>query len=486
MSILESMRSGTDSTAMQVVLALVLVSFVFWYAQPNGDTTKVVATVNGTRIMDTDLTRAYRQAAQRYDRSLSDDEAAALQERVRQQLIDDEVLRQEAHHLGLTVSDTEIARELLKIKIFKNEQGLFDQRIYAQWLRRNAYASRSDFEEQLRNDILRSKLRQLVYLGVTVSEPALKQAFIEQNTRVDIQYARIRPQAFRDDVKVSDAGIDAFIKDSMARVKAVYDADFSRLYDIPGKVKLTMIRFQLRDDGPGAADLRPRLEKLAKQIQGGADMADLARRYSEDASAAKGGDLGEMAVPQLSTPVASAIENLKPGELGDIVVEDNHVDVYRLDEREAAHIIPIEDVQKKIAEGLIRQDRAPALAADFAEKVLAQWKADGKAPDELLKGQQISAASTGPIPISGGQPSAFSPPDEMLQAAAQKKKGTVLPEVYSSGDTLWVGEVADRKEADLDMLRDDHDMVREMVLAKKRQQFYQGWMDSLVAQADVQ
>lgn len=285
MSILESMRSGTDSTAMQVVLALVLVSFVFWYSSPSGDKSQVVAVVNGTKIMDTSLTRRLRFEARRYDRALSDAEASALREQVRMSLIQDEVMREEARHLGLEVSDTEVARELLRYDIFKNEEGMFDQRIYQSWLRRNAYASRADFEEELRDDILRAKLRSLVYMGVTVSDAILEQAFVEQNTRVNVEYVRVRPTVFEDDVEVGDDAISAFLAGSAERVKSVYDADFDRLYNIPQKVDLTLIRFDIRDDGLGAVELRPRLEGLRAQIEEGADMGELARKWSEDPSA---------------------------------------------------------------------------------------------------------------------------------------------------------------------------------------------------------
>ena len=112
MSVLESMRSGSDSTFMQVVLALVVVSFVFWYAVPQGEMSRVVAEVNGTKIMDTSYNRAFRnalaQSEQRYGRVLSNEERAQIGEQVRQQLIEDEVVLQESEALGIEVSDTEI------------------------------------------------------------------------------------------------------------------------------------------------------------------------------------------------------------------------------------------------------------------------------------------------------------------------------------------------------------------------------------------
>ncbi len=485
MSILESMRSGTDSTAMQVVLALVVVSFVFWYSQPAGDKTSVIATINGTKIMDTELSRRMRIESRRYESALGDAEMAALQERVRQSLIEDELLRQHARKLGLHVSDVEVARELLRYEIFKNEEGRFDDRVYEGWLRRNAFASRSDFEEQIRNDILRGKLRQLVFLGVTVSEPALEEAFVEQNTRVDVRYVRVRPLSFEDDVEVTDADVDAFIASSMARVQSVYDADFARRYDLPAKVTLSMIRLQIRDDGLGAAQIRPRLEALRGELEAGADFAKLAARHSEHATAALGGAMGPVEQPKLELKVVDAIAALEPGQISKIVVEDAHMSLYRLDAREPARVVPVEEVQRELATNLIRLDRAPALAAAYAESLLAAWSASGAEPAALLDEQGLVAANTGLAPIAGGQRGMFSPPTDMMAAAARAPVGGVLPEVYTSGDVMWVGQLTKREEADLGLLAEERDMVREMVLSQKRTEFYQAWVQGLVADARI-
>ena len=52
MGILEQMRSGQDSTFMQVVMALLIVAFVALYIRPGGDRSQIVATVNGQKILD--------------------------------------------------------------------------------------------------------------------------------------------------------------------------------------------------------------------------------------------------------------------------------------------------------------------------------------------------------------------------------------------------------------------------------------------------
>jgi hypothetical protein len=92
MSVLEQMRSGSDSTGMQFMMALVVLSFVGWYAMPTGDMTNVVAEVNGEKIMGTEWGRLYRQTERRQEvmrgGTLSDQEQKLLGDSVKQTLAD--------------------------------------------------------------------------------------------------------------------------------------------------------------------------------------------------------------------------------------------------------------------------------------------------------------------------------------------------------------------------------------------------------------
>ena len=133
----------------------------------------MVATVNGTKIFDMEYGRLYRQQLrveeQRAQRSLSDPEQKSLGERVRQSLIEGQVLVQEANRLGLHVSDSEVALQLMQIPGLRDGDGKYSEEKYRQFLKRNQY-TKSDFEESLRSELLRAKLQQLVYTGASLSE----------------------------------------------------------------------------------------------------------------------------------------------------------------------------------------------------------------------------------------------------------------------------------------------------------------------------
>ncbi|HSJ96432.1 MAG TPA: peptidylprolyl isomerase [Myxococcota bacterium] len=68
-------------------------------------------------------------------------------------------------------------------------------------------------------------------------------------------------------------------------------------------------------EGLSESDARERLQRLREQIAGGADFAQVARQHSEDASAAKGGDLGWVAPGDTVPEFERVMNSLRDGEV---------------------------------------------------------------------------------------------------------------------------------------------------------------------------
>ena len=490
MSVMTKMRSGTDSSFMQIVMGAIVVSFVAWGVAPQGDQTQVVVVVNGEQISDIEYNRAYRnmeyQARQRTGGALSEEERDALRQRVRESLIQQAVLDQEATKLGLEVSDTEIATQILGIQGFADADGKFSDRIYRSYLQRVGLSS-SDFEEQMREDLRRDKLNQLVFMGATVSEPLVRDAFVEANTTIDMEYVRIRPSAFYEGIEVSAEEAATFASENAEAVQSAYDKDYERLYHVPEKLEVRMIKFGLSGDGIGVAKLRPKLEGLVEQIAAGADFAEIASRYSEDSSAVEGGSLGVRTLAQLGDEVAGALADLPDGEISDVLVTPTELRVFRIDQRFPEEITPLADLSADIATTLIREKRGPVVAAEFAEQqLLTAWTEAAAPPAELLAAKGLETKTTGPIPLGGSASSLFKPPPEMMKAAGKAAQGDVLPGVYEDEGVLWVGQVKERVDADLSSFDEEKDELAESALRERRSQFFSGWVDDLVARATIE
>jgi peptidyl-prolyl cis-trans isomerase D len=485
MSVLERFRSGSDSTAVQVMLVLVVISFVFFYGSPGGDTQEVVMTVDGERVMSTtfyrDLEQRQRREEAQRGRALSEEEMARVNQEVRQAVIERVALRHAANDLGIEVSDTEIARRIHAIEAFRDDKGKFDPRLYDNVRKRLGYTE-ADFEQVMREEIEIERLRQLVWLGAGTSKAELEQAWRTGNTTVDVEYVRLRPTTFLDDVTVDAAALAAFHTTNAEQIRQTYDADFQRLYDQPERVRVKVIRLAARQDGQDVAALAARMATIRQRLAGGAAWEEVARVWSEDPSAGTGGSLGALNVPDLAPEVIAALAPLSPGQITEPVVEASQVRLFLLEERVPARQIPFEEVKDEIATKLLREQQAPIVAAQFAESLLASWK-QGTAPEGLLEPQGIALTSTGPVALSEENP--FGPPEAMMQDASSAEVGAVLPEVYAQGGTLFVGRLASRVDPGEGGAVMDDAFV-EGALAERRSAHLEAWVADTVASMKVE
>jgi peptidyl-prolyl cis-trans isomerase D len=473
---------------MQVVLALVLISFIGWTGTPQGDTTRVVATVNGERILTTDLDRGMREAVQRLEamqqRTLSQDERMALSQDVRDRLVDEALVRQEALRIGLQVSDAEIAEQLVSSPAFQDRDGRYSAEMHDRFLKRTQF-TRDDFNERIRDQILVDKMRTLVLLSASVSDATVRDYWREANTQITLDVVRVRLAAFDDDVDIDDATREAFLKDQAPRVREAYDRDFDRLYNHPEQIGVSLIRMALVEGGPTDADLLPRMNGLRAQIEGGADFRDLAARWSEDPSAATGGDLGLRPVVQFPLEATDILRDLQPGQLSRVVSSATDLRLYRVDQRVPARVETLDEVRVALADRLIRAEKVPGLAATWAEEqLLAQWKARGTVPQDLLDAQGLAVAVRGPMAATPEKPP-FGLPSALVRAAGSAPVRSVLPEVYEERGDLYVASLSARTEPDPAAFEAEKASLREMVLFARREAVYTDWIASLRARAAI-
>ncbi|MEO0606419.1 MAG: SurA N-terminal domain-containing protein, partial [Myxococcota bacterium] len=471
MGLLEQMRSSSDSTGMQVILVIVVLAFVLVYAAPQGDRSAIVAEVNGERIMDTEFNRAYQNASrareQQLQKTLNDAERQDLQEQVKQQLIDKELLVQNASALGMQVSDYEVGRTIARTF---QEDGKYSEKQYERYLKMSQM-SRGAFEEELREDLTVAKVEQLVTLGVTLSDRALKDEYVRSNTQVDLELVEIRPSRIQRDVEITADDVTAWLadEDNASQVKQAYDDDFERLYSRPERIRYRMIRLVVEPDGPNKSDLVAVLNKVRKEAEGGADFAELAQKWSEDPSALQGGDKGLQAIKYLAPQDAVAIDGLEAGSLTKVFPTETDVRLLKVEERIAPETDELESVQDSIAERLLKKERADERANDARRDVLAKWSEAGELPQDLLDQYGLTARTTGLVATFRNSP--ISPPQAILDWSRTAEVGSVRPDAYEENGVWTIAQLENREEPDMDAFEENKERERESLLFQRRQAF---------------
>jgi len=486
---------------MQILLAVIVVAMFFWYTPTSGDTAAVIAEVNGTRIMETEFSPRYRTALQYMQATqptFNDEDEKKLQLDVTDALVKEEVLRQYAVRLGLHASPSEVASTIENDPRFARQVTSEDGRLemvfeedrferYKTRMGRSAKAVDAEFETA----VLLKKLQWIVMLGMNISEDQLRADYIREERRVNVRYLRVDPNEIKDSMALIDTEVDAWMAENTEAIKEKYDKDFKRSYDLPERVTLGLIRLELVDGGgPGTAeaDIVKIVSDIRVELEAGADFAALARKWSEDSTALKGGDMGERRLPTLSSAVRDAIVDLEVGKVSELVKTERDVSLYVLNKRTPARVIPLEEVNRELAEGLIRTERASDVAKDYADRLHAEWSASGEVPGVLLLEHTLDIKSTGPVNASSRQ--VGGPPPELIAAALKAEKGDVLSEVFVDDSRpdlqpRFVAQVQDLQAANMEIFESRKGEDLEMRLLSERYRLWDRWTADQVAKASV-
>jgi peptidyl-prolyl cis-trans isomerase D len=205
-------------------LAIVVVSFVLLYIPSflNDSTggaagNSVVAEVEGREITANQFRRVYQQQMQAYRQSYGanvDDrllKQLGIDQRIVQQMIQEEASLAEAKRLGIKASDAEVRERILSLPAFQeNGQFIGDQR-YRQLLRMQTPPMRPDeFEDQVRRSIIAEKLQAALTAWMTVADTDVVNEFKKRNEKVKVSVVSFPADKFREGLVAADAEVNKY------------------------------------------------------------------------------------------------------------------------------------------------------------------------------------------------------------------------------------------------------------------------------------
>ena len=145
--------------------------------------------------------------------------------RAGQILVQRAILKHEADRLNLQVSDDDLRNELrtgvFAQYLFPNGNYIGDD-AYINFVQ-NAFGgqlSRADFESQVKSDMELNRLQALITGGVSVSDSAVKAAYLKDGTKVKFDYVVVSADDVRKGINPSDAELETFFKANAQRYAA--------------------------------------------------------------------------------------------------------------------------------------------------------------------------------------------------------------------------------------------------------------------------
>jgi parvulin-like peptidyl-prolyl isomerase len=280
-----------------------------------GQDQNTIAVVNGDDIPYEAYSRWYSQMVESEGRGR--DLMVADYERLDSQawdnLLTEVLVAQEAKKLQIQVPDDEIVGILTQNppqfvrERFHNDKGEFDESAFQRAVNDPSYPWGND-ERYLRAVLPSLKLQQMVRAQATVSEAEVRREFARRTQRTKVQYAGVEWPSIE---------LPGFAP-TESDLRAAYEAHPER-FQRGETVTLEILKVDRAPSALDEADAREDLAEIQAEAQRGIGFAELAANWSDDPSAARGGELGWTSASRLAPAVGAAAANLQPGQTSEPV-----------------------------------------------------------------------------------------------------------------------------------------------------------------------
>jgi peptidyl-prolyl cis-trans isomerase D len=352
-------------------------------------------------------------------------------QRAAEQMITRQALVAEAGRMGLRVTPEEVKDELQHGRYaatFFPGGKFIGETEYEDMLSR-ANLTTAKFEDAVGEDILLSKLQAFITGSASVSDNEIKDQFIKQNTKVKFDYAILKQDDLKKGLHPTDEELKAYYEShkagyansipekrkikyalvdsnkAEAEVKITQD-DLRSYYDqhreqyrTPEQVKVSHILIKTplpgadgKVDDKATAEAQHRAEDLLKQVKGGANFEELAKKYSEDPGSAKeGGSLGWINRGQTVPEFEKSAFSLPKGQMSDVVKSSFGFHIIRVDDKHDAQTKSLEEVKGDI-EPIVKHQMAQQAAQKKADALLKMAKDKGL--DAAAASQSIPVVTT--------------------------------------------------------------------------------------------
>ncbi|MBV9781266.1 MAG: peptidylprolyl isomerase [Acidobacteriaceae bacterium] len=364
-----------------VLLGLVSLSMLLYLIPggPGGPSSiggqNVLAVIGDDKVTTQDVQRALQRLT-RMQTNLPKGVIAMYLPSIVNQMVEAKAMAYKAREIGLRVSDQELG-DAIQAEFSSELGGKFDMSIYQGVLAEQGMTV-PDYEQQRREAMLGVRLETLELGSLVVSDQDARAEYQRKNLKIGLQYLDFEAKDFASKVNKDPAKLKDYFNKNRAlfRTQEKRDADLivgttadfvqsaqvsdDQLrreyqdnldsYRQPERVKVRHILIKTqgkpKEDAP---KLKAKAEDILKQLQKGADFADLAKKNSEDpGSGAKGGELGWIVRGQTVPNFEKTAFSLKPGQLSGLVDTEYGYHIIQVEDKQEAHQQTFEEVKPQL------------------------------------------------------------------------------------------------------------------------------------------
>jgi len=283
------------------------------------DVMRIAAVVNDDIISIWDVENRMRLIALSSGTKLTNDTRRRLAPQVLRNLIDDRLRLQEAKRLNIRVSEREVRRSIEAL--------------------------------ERRNNLPKGAARQVL------AQNGIDFAVLQAQQEANVAWIKIVDRRLSRQIDVGDDEVD----EELRRLEAVRNLPQSLVSEI----------FLSVDSPDQEREIRGNALRLIEQIRSGASFAEIARSFSQSATAAIGGDLGWVFPGQLDEELDKTIAAMRPGQLSQPIRDFSGYHILQVRDRRVFGAADPKDVKINMAQVLL-PNISGAPQTQQAGSVLAQ------------------------------------------------------------------------------------------------------------------
>lgn len=402
---LQEIRERAQGWIAWAIVILITIPFALWGIQSymGVGSEPIVATVNGAEIKTRDLDRRVEETRMRMRERLGAAyrpelfEGGGLRNQVLEGMIQEQLLLQASHDIGLRASSLELQGAILSNPTFQRD-GRFDKETYDRMLQLQGISA-LQYEDSLRQRIVGTQIQRALAASELVTDQELTEAVRLDRQQRRLSYLRLPKADYRDEAPLPEEEIQAW-----------YESHADR-YRTPERVKLTYLVLDaanldagqpvaeeaLRDryaeqlesfrtpeqrrarhilitlepgaDDAAEADAKARIEAVRARLTAGEAFAAVAQEVSQDpGSAPQGGDLGLFGKGVMDPAFEGATFALDLGQLSEPVRSAFGYHLIEVTEIQPESIKPFEEVRDQLAIE-VSQGSAESAFYDMAERL---------------------------------------------------------------------------------------------------------------------
>jgi len=506
--VLDLMRKHAQSLIIKFVLGGVIIAFAFWFGWGGSGqgTANYAAKVNETIISYDEFQRAYdleRERIKRSSRGAVPPEARddqTLKKTVIQNMVNQVLLLQEAERLGLFVTEQDLVRDIQSNPLFQRDGG-FDEGLYRNFLSVVKFTP-ARYESARKRELLENQLVRLLTDAVRNDAEEMKKLWHFYQDKLVLSVLLIKSEEAKDRPAADAKTLEAFFTKYQAKYEVPPSVDFRytvfswhdlakgisvsddearqyfsthpREFVVPERIRASHILLKLPENASPEQQevVRKKAEELLARITGGEDFAQVAQTESQDeATAAKGGDLGFFSRGTMSPEFEKAAARLEVGKVSQPVLTKTGYQLIRVEEKKPEVPLEFDAVKDKIVKKLVEEaarKKMVSVADNFYEEVYRTEKLQ-EITDKLgFKVEQADGvAKNSTIPELGDEP-------KILEEAFKLKTGEIS-RLITSGDRYIVLQLVKRNkeyvppfEEVRDRVEKDYFIDQDLINARKK------------------